>query len=117
MRLCGCSNLKRQYECCSDRMQLRECDHGNHSKPPRWSSKLHECGGVHTAGGCENVLHESRGSGRCLNIEALGTSVQKFIGPIHDRSNLLDAILCVDEACDVNAENISKCNKSIIYFR
>ena len=29
----------------------------------------------------ENVLHECRGSGWFLNIEALGTSVQKFIGP------------------------------------
>ena len=46
---------------------------------------LLECGGVQSACGCENVLRECRGSGRCLNIETLGTSVQKFVGPIHAR--------------------------------
>ena len=34
---------------------------------------------------CKNVLHNCRGSGLCLNIEALGTSVRKFMGPIHAR--------------------------------
>ena len=54
MRLSGCSGLKEKHECCSDRMQLCECEHCNCEKMVE--SVLPEFGGVHTACGCENVL-------------------------------------------------------------
>ena len=64
-------------------MLLRECEHCIDVEIFEWMQR--ECGGVHTARGCENVLHKCRGSWPCLNIESLGTSFQKFIEPIHSR--------------------------------
>ena len=65
--------------CCSGRMQLCEREHCDFAK----TVECCEFSRVHRACGCKNVLHECRGFGRCLNIEALGLSVQKFIGPLH----------------------------------
>ena len=77
VRLSGCSGLNEaampQHECGSDRMNT------NVAIVRRWMSRC-----------CANSMaciphHECRGSWRCMNIEALLTSVQKFMGPIHAR--------------------------------
>ena len=67
---------------------------------------------MHTACGCENVLHKCRGSGRCLNIKALDTLFENSSDQLMIGSDLFDAI-----PCNVKVENISNCNKSRIYFR
>ena len=80
-------------------MRASECKHCDSAKVVE--QMLCKCVGLHTTCSCENVNNKCRGSARCLNIEALGTSFQKVIGPNMLGSNLLNAI-----PCNVNAVNI-----------
>ena len=71
-----------------------ECNWTLQSREASWVNAVQKR--QRTVCGCENVLHECRGSERSLNIEALGTSVQKFIGSIHARKlpAWCDTVLC-----------------------